>query len=648
MDAATSESPLRSDVDGDVDRLLRNYGCELIQKAGILLQLNAVTVATGQTILHQFYFKRSFREFDVREGAASSCFLAAKLEENPRKAKDVARVFDFLVNHETGPARRPIVHLDEIYHKEILRIERTILVEFGFRLDRLLVCPHRYVLQYVFALFRNLEEYSNHNVSDVAQLAWGFLNDSMRTTLCCKTQPWVIAAGCIYLAAKSLGIPLRKEDGWFLVFNARWSDIVMVCEEVERVYVSGKPYYVNVSGVKYAPCAERHPSNGSPEERLESRSEEAGGNCAGDVSAERVSDHGEGAGDGEAASRDPTSGGGTKDVYEQERHNDRRDDRRNLRDANSGSGGDSRRREYSGERERGYEHDPGRRRGDSASYDVKKIVHTACASSPALALLLLRATATQDDGVLGHLRVVHREPAVVEARVLLADLAQQLLEGDVDVLAVEARSFKKYQVVLTGKRTAVLLGDLAEVGEVALVSDQANGDVRVGVVVQLGEPLGDAGKARLAGDVVDDDGAHGPTVVGGGDGAVALLACGVPYLGFCDFSVVERHIFRGELDTDCALRVQLEVALDKSVEEVRLADVGIADQDDLEKVIIMLVGHHCVAIDLLHPLSCRALGLVELAALYALAEYGALCDSAALRARLWRLLETEKFTRGSQ
>lgn len=250
MEGVASVSPPMAALDSKVEKLLRNYGCELIQKAGILLQLNAVTIATGQTILHKFYLERSLQEFDIRATAATACFLAAKLEENMRKVKDVARVFDFLIHHETSIVG-PINHLDQIFAKEILRIESEMLIEFGFRLDTILVCPHRYVLQYVYALFRDLKEYSCHDVNEVAQRAWGYLNDSMRTNLCCHTKPGVIAAGCIYMAATSLGIPLSKESRWFSLFDAQGSDIVKVCGELDDVYMMGKPQYFNVSGVKY-------------------------------------------------------------------------------------------------------------------------------------------------------------------------------------------------------------------------------------------------------------------------------------------------------------------------------------------------------------------------------------------------------------
>ena len=42
------------------------FGCELIQKMGILLKLPQVAVSTAQVSFHRFYAKRSMRKFDVR------------------------------------------------------------------------------------------------------------------------------------------------------------------------------------------------------------------------------------------------------------------------------------------------------------------------------------------------------------------------------------------------------------------------------------------------------------------------------------------------------------------------------------------------------------------------------------------------------
>ncbi len=53
-----SDSPSRKDgIETDVEKIHRIWGCELIQEAGILLQLPQVVMVTGQNILHRFFFR---------------------------------------------------------------------------------------------------------------------------------------------------------------------------------------------------------------------------------------------------------------------------------------------------------------------------------------------------------------------------------------------------------------------------------------------------------------------------------------------------------------------------------------------------------------------------------------------------------------
>lgn len=57
---------IRDGLSRDTEISQRIYGCQLIQKAGVLLRLEAVTVASAQTILHRFYYRKSLKKFDVR------------------------------------------------------------------------------------------------------------------------------------------------------------------------------------------------------------------------------------------------------------------------------------------------------------------------------------------------------------------------------------------------------------------------------------------------------------------------------------------------------------------------------------------------------------------------------------------------------
>ena len=60
---------------------------------------------------------------------------------------------------------------------------------------------------------------------------------------------------------------------------------------------------------------------------------------------------------------------------------------------------------------------------------------------------------------------------------------------------------------------------------------QHDDDVGVGVVPELPEPPLHVLVCEVLGDVVDEESAHSPPVVGGGDGAVSLLPRRVPDLG---------------------------------------------------------------------------------------------------------------------
>lgn len=260
-------TPSRKDnVDAETETALRAYGCDLIQRAGILLRLQAVTIASGQTLLHRFYFRRSFKDFDVRVVTPAALYLACKLEENPRRVHEIIYVFHFLqrrdeIEENRGSDSTENVELFAIDSEpeiidgkskefktmkmEIERAERYILREMGFLQSTLLLHPHRYILQYIHSLI-NVESSRQPGgvVSKLAQKAWGYLNDSLRTTLCCEVQPGVIAVGCIYLAACDCDIILPQEARWYEAFDVSWEDIERVCQAVRSLYKRPPPKYI--------------------------------------------------------------------------------------------------------------------------------------------------------------------------------------------------------------------------------------------------------------------------------------------------------------------------------------------------------------------------------------------------------------------
>ncbi|CAM6126737.1 unnamed protein product [Calypogeia fissa] len=237
-DEQISNSPSRKDgVDEETETILRHYGCELIQEAGILLKLPQAVMATGQVLFHRFYCKKSFARFNVKRVAASCVWLAAKLEESPRKIPAVLNVFHRL-DRRRGSA--PLDLLDQFSKKyeemktELITTERHLLKEMGF------IChvehPHKFVINYILQL----------NADQLMQDAWSMANDSLRTTLCVRYKSEVVACGVVYAAARRHLIALPENPPWWEAFDAKKPDIDEVCRVLANLYQQPKARYIEV------------------------------------------------------------------------------------------------------------------------------------------------------------------------------------------------------------------------------------------------------------------------------------------------------------------------------------------------------------------------------------------------------------------
>ena len=90
--------------------------------------------------------------------------------------------------------------------------------------------------------------------------------------------------------------------------------------------------------------------------------------------------------------------------------------------------------------------------------------------------------------------------------------------------------------------------------QIALVSDQHNDNIGVGMVSQLFQPPCNIFVRLVLADVVDEQGSDGTAIIGRGDGAVPLLTGGIPDLRL-DRLGVDLDRSRGKLDADSGLGV---------------------------------------------------------------------------------------------
>ncbi len=159
---------------------LRLTGCELIQTSGRLLRLPQVSwkrwesklflsrtidslskqtaMATAQVLFQRYYYSKSFVKNNMevlhailsfsiwkcrvkdfwfsfaKHYAMGSIFLSSKIEESPRRLRDVMNVFHHIKQLRTGKVIKPMA-IDQQYNEtknHIIKAERRILKELGF------------------------------------------------------------------------------------------------------------------------------------------------------------------------------------------------------------------------------------------------------------------------------------------------------------------------------------------------------------------------------------------------------------------------------------------------------------------------------------------------------------------------------------
>ncbi|RWS03310.1 cyclin-L1-like isoform X1, partial [Dinothrombium tinctorium] len=213
---------------------LRILGCELIQTSGILLKLPQVAMATGQVLFHRFYYSKSFVRYPMEVTAMACITLASKIEEAPRRIRDVINVFHHMKQIRNEQECHPLV-LDQNYinlKNQVIKAERRLLKELGFCVH--IKHPHKFIV----TLLQVLESEKNHRLM---QTAWNYMNDSLRTDVFVRYTPETIACSCIYLSARVLRIPLPRQPAWFEIFGVSETEIQEVCRIILKLYTRGQP-----------------------------------------------------------------------------------------------------------------------------------------------------------------------------------------------------------------------------------------------------------------------------------------------------------------------------------------------------------------------------------------------------------------------
>ncbi|EAW09582.1 putative cyclin [Aspergillus clavatus NRRL 1] len=228
-----------SQLDGmkmEAEQISRSKGVNFITQVGIMLKLPQLTLATAAVYMHRFFMRYSMVDLPQRPGmhpypiAATSLFLATKVEENVRRMREI------VVACCRVAQKQPNLVVDE-QSKEFWKWRDTILHHEDLLLEALcfdLQLEQPYRILYDFICFFGVNENK-----PLRNAAWAFVNDSMFTVLCLQFSPRIIAAAALYAAARHCSVGFQDDDlgrPWWEQIDVDLSEVRRACMRMAKLY----------------------------------------------------------------------------------------------------------------------------------------------------------------------------------------------------------------------------------------------------------------------------------------------------------------------------------------------------------------------------------------------------------------------------
>ncbi|XP_011204406.2 cyclin-K [Bactrocera dorsalis] len=216
----------------ETERRYRKEGARFIMNCGTEMGLGHNTMATGVVYFHRFYMFHSFKSFPRYVTACCCLFLAGKVEETPKKCRDIIKIARTLLSDNY------FYSFGEDPKEEVMTLERILLqtIKFDLQVEH----PYTFLLKYA-KCFRG----DQVKLQKMVQMAWNFVNDSLSTVVCLQWEPEIIAVALIHLASKLSKFTVADWAGRQPSHNRWWdmfvSDVTMeiledICHQVLDLY----------------------------------------------------------------------------------------------------------------------------------------------------------------------------------------------------------------------------------------------------------------------------------------------------------------------------------------------------------------------------------------------------------------------------
>ncbi|XP_077368605.1 cyclin-T2-like isoform X2 [Festucalex cinctus] len=181
----------RCGIEADRELSYRQQAANLIQDIGQRLNVSQLIINTAIVYMHRFYMIHSFTKFHRNIVSQTTLFLAAKVEEQPRKLEHVIKIAHACINPQE-PALDTKSNAFHQLSQELGGLETIVLQTLGFEIT--IDHPHTDVVR-CSQLVRASK--------DLAQTSYFMATNSLHlTTFCLQYRPTVVACVCIHLACK--------------------------------------------------------------------------------------------------------------------------------------------------------------------------------------------------------------------------------------------------------------------------------------------------------------------------------------------------------------------------------------------------------------------------------------------------------------
>lgn len=233
-----SSPSYRDGIDTSTENRYRREGARFIVDAGTKLGLRYDTCATGVVYFHRFYMFHSFKDFPRYVSAACCLFLAGKVEETPKKCKDIIKISQQILHP------KQFAQFGNDPKEEVMVLERILLQTIKFDLQT--EHPYAHLLKFAKLVKGNCPKADKEKVQKLVQMAWTFINDSLCTTLCLQWEPEIIAISLMYLGTRLNKFEITDWNGKVPGSKLKWWESLLpdltielmedVCHQVLDLY----------------------------------------------------------------------------------------------------------------------------------------------------------------------------------------------------------------------------------------------------------------------------------------------------------------------------------------------------------------------------------------------------------------------------